>query len=154
MPIISVPGDIAHVIQIAITPAFMLVGIGALLQVMTNRLGRVIDRWRALEAEIERCADDPDRKRLLQAELSILDRRMANSHRAIALSTTGALLDCVVTMLLFAGQLLNFPAAQAISILFVATMAVLIAGLISFLMEIRISSTSLRVAGDVLKPRA
>ena len=149
MPSISVPGDIAHVVQIAITPAFMLVGIGALLQVMTNRLGRVIDRWRALEAEIATC--DGDRKRLLKNELAALDQRMANSHRAITLATTGALLDCVVTMLLFAGQFLSFPAAPVISILFAATMAVLIASLISFLMEIRISSRTLRVTRHILQ---
>ena len=152
MPSISVPGDIAHVVQIAITPAFMLVGIGALLQVMTNRLGRVVDRWRRLEAEIGTCQSD--RRHLLQAELTALDQRMANSHRAIALATTGALLDCVVTMLLFAGQFLSFPAAPVISILFAATMAVLIASLISFLVEIRISSRTLRVTRDVLKQGA
>ena len=148
MPGISVPSDIAHVVQIAITPAFMLVGIGALLQVMTNRLARVVDRWRTLEAEIANC--DGERQRLLKAELTALDKRMANSHRAIALATTGALLDCVVTMLLFAGQFLRFPAAPVISILFAATMAVLIASLISFLMEIRVSSRTLRVTRDML----
>lgn len=146
---ISDPGDIAHVVQIAITPAFMLVGIGALLQVMTNRLARVVDRWRILEAEIGN--SEGERQRRLKAELAALDQRMAHSHRAIGLATMGALLDCVVTMLLFAGQFLSFPAAPVISVLFAATMAVLIASLISFLLEIHISSRTLRVTHDVLK---
>ncbi|MBX9812193.1 MAG: DUF2721 domain-containing protein [Burkholderiales bacterium] len=42
---------IAHVIQLAVAPVFLLTGVGALLSVMTNRLGRVIDRARVLEAQ-------------------------------------------------------------------------------------------------------
>ena len=57
MPDFVIPGDIAHVIQIAIAPVFLLAGIGAFLNVMTNRLGRVVDRWRSLEAELSGCDD-------------------------------------------------------------------------------------------------
>ena len=43
---------IAHVIQLSVAPVFLLSGIGAMLAVMTNRLARVIDRARALEAKV------------------------------------------------------------------------------------------------------
>jgi Protein of unknown function (DUF2721) len=46
---------VAHAIQLAVAPVFLLTGIGAILAVMTNRLGRIIDRpaywrrgWKAL----------------------------------------------------------------------------------------------------------
>lgn len=42
-------GSIAHVIQLAIAPVFLLTGIGSLLAVMANRLARIIDRSRWLE---------------------------------------------------------------------------------------------------------
>ena len=42
---------IAHVIQLSVAPVFLLSGIGAMLAVMTNRVARVIDRARALEAK-------------------------------------------------------------------------------------------------------
>jgi len=42
---------VAHVIQLSVAPVFLLSGIGAMLAVMTNRLARVIDRARALEAK-------------------------------------------------------------------------------------------------------
>jgi hypothetical protein len=41
---------VAHVIQLAVAPVFLLTGVSALLGVLTNRLARIIDRARALEA--------------------------------------------------------------------------------------------------------
>ncbi|MFZ5525014.1 MAG: DUF2721 domain-containing protein [Pseudomonadota bacterium] len=40
---------VAHVIQQAVAPVFLLTGVGAILGVLSSRLGRVIDRFRALE---------------------------------------------------------------------------------------------------------
>jgi len=40
---------IAHVIQQAIAPVFLLTGIGSLLSVMANRLTRIIERARLVE---------------------------------------------------------------------------------------------------------
>lgn len=51
-------GAIAHVIQLSVAPVFLLTSVGTLLSVMTNRLGRVIDRARALEAKIENSHPD------------------------------------------------------------------------------------------------
>ena len=41
--------SIAEIMQIAVTPVFLLAGIGALLNVMTARLGRIKDRMRVLQ---------------------------------------------------------------------------------------------------------
>ena len=40
---------VAHAIQLAVAPVFLLSAIGAILAVMTNRLSRIIDRARILE---------------------------------------------------------------------------------------------------------
>src|SRR6267378_749815 len=44
--------DISHVIQLSVAPVFLLAGIGSILGVMANRLARVIDRSRTLEARL------------------------------------------------------------------------------------------------------
>ena len=44
--------SVAHVIQLAVAPVFLLAGVGALLGVLTNRLARVVDRFHALEREL------------------------------------------------------------------------------------------------------
>jgi len=42
---------VAHAIQLAVAPVFLLSGIGAVLAVLTNRLSRIIDRGRALDSQ-------------------------------------------------------------------------------------------------------
>lgn len=64
---------VAHAIQLAVAPVFLLSGIGAMLAVMTNRLGRIIDRARDLE---ERLVDaSPEFFSTLHADLRMLSRR-------------------------------------------------------------------------------
>ncbi|MBU3658145.1 MAG: DUF2721 domain-containing protein, partial [Rhodocyclaceae bacterium] len=41
--------DIAHIVQMAVAPVFLLTGVGAILSVLTTRLARVIDRGRQLD---------------------------------------------------------------------------------------------------------
>jgi hypothetical protein len=151
MIIAPLPEDIAHIIQLAIAPVFTLAGIGALLNVMANRLARVVDRWRGLEGELAAATDKVHARHV--NELGILDKRMAQIHRAIALSTLAALLICLVIILLFTGQLIPIPVAQAVSVLFVASMVFLSVALVSFLREVRIASRYLRVTRDVLEAR-
>src|SRR5258708_9678653 len=64
---------IAHVIQLAIAPEFLISGVATLLSVLTNRLGRIVDRARVLEAKL----DFPDQTQKTQAlqELMPLPRR-------------------------------------------------------------------------------
>ena len=46
---------VAHVIQMAVAPVFLLTGVGAILTVLTNRLARIIDRARILEERLPDC---------------------------------------------------------------------------------------------------
>ncbi len=99
--------DIAHIIQLAVAPVFLIAGIGHLLSVLTSRLGRVVDRTRALEIELS--IEQPMETHPRWAkELVLLDRRMAWINRAITLSTLAMLLVCLVIVTLFTGQLLAF----------------------------------------------
>jgi uncharacterized protein DUF2721 len=64
---------VAHVIQLAVAPVFLLSGIGAMLAVMTNRLGRIIDRARVMEEKL--ASATPEFAARLRADLAILSRR-------------------------------------------------------------------------------
>jgi uncharacterized membrane protein (DUF485 family) len=147
--ITPLPSDIAHIIQLAIAPVFTLAGIGALLNVMANRLARVVDRWRALEEGL--ASEDETSRRVHHTELGVLDRRMVHIHRAIALCTLAALMICLVIILLFTGQLIAVPVAAAVSILFVVSMSLLVVALVSFYIEVTIASRILRVTRAVLE---
>jgi Protein of unknown function (DUF2721) len=134
---------IAHVIQLAVAPVFLLTGVGAMLGVMANRLGRVIDRARALEERLPSAA--PDVGRGYRDELGLLARRAHLIHRAIWLCTTSALLVCAVIVILFVGAFLETDVSGVIGVVFVAAMLSLFAGLILFLAEIRLAIRGMRI---------
>jgi len=136
--------DIARNIQLAIAPVFLIAGVGALLNVLTNRLARVVDRVRSLEREIAEAPEGPERE-AGKAELAGLDIRMIRINRAILLSTIAVLLVCVVIVALFTGEIVHADFALAIAILFIAAMIALIFALISFLGEIAVATKFLRV---------
>ena len=46
--------DIAHLIQVALTPIFLISAIGVTLSVLTSRLARIVDRARAMEDRLLR----------------------------------------------------------------------------------------------------
>ena len=133
-------GNVGLLIQLAIAPALLLVGIGTLVRVLANRLGRIVDRQRVLEQRI-----DPLHPADQHAELDILYRRMHLVHRAILLATAGALLICLVIVALFVADVLNLDLDRAIAALFCVTMATLIAAFIYFLREIFLTRTTLSI---------
>lgn len=47
----SSAADIAHLIQLAVAPVFLLAGIGSMLNVLAQRLARVVDRARRIESD-------------------------------------------------------------------------------------------------------
>ncbi|MFZ0207769.1 MAG: DUF2721 domain-containing protein, partial [Roseiarcus sp.] len=56
--------SVAHVIQVALTPVFLLSGIASILGVLSTRLARVADRVDALAEKLE-TAGPTERNRLL-----------------------------------------------------------------------------------------
>jgi uncharacterized protein DUF2721 len=134
--------DIAHSIQLAVAPVFLLSGVGIILTVLTNRLARIIDRARSLETRLETAADSVAAP--VHTELRVLSRRARLIHRAITLSTVCALLICLVIVTLFAGVALGRDLSQLIVVLFITALAAFIGGLLAFLLEIRSATVSLR----------
>ena len=136
--------SIAHVIQLSVAPVFLLSGIGAILAVMTSRLGRIIDRARTLEAQLE--AAPPDRVSRIEADLDTLTHRARLIGPAITLCTATALLVCTVIAVLFLSAFLHFDASVPVALLFIASMLAFFLGLLWFLREILVATSSLRIA--------
>lgn len=142
MPTVLQAADMAHVIQLSVAPVFLLTGIGALLSVLSARVGRIVDRSRLLEDLLEQGMENAA---VARRELEILGRRAHVANWAIGLCTTCALFVCTLIVTLFAGAFLNWNVAVAVSLLFVAAMAALILGLLCFLKEIHLAIANLRV---------
>lgn len=129
----SIP-TVAHAIQQSVAPVFLLTGVGSLLGVLANRLGRVVDRYRFLRELVK---DDTS---VHLAEMTLLQRRSRLIHQAIRFCTICALLVCMVICLLFVGAELGSDLSPAVAGLFVLAMTSLITGLLCFLREISLAT--------------
>ena len=134
---------VAHAIELAVAPVFLLTGIGAILAVMTNRLGRIIDRARILEERLDGAS--PESLATLRADLAVLSRRAKLIGRAITLCTTTALFVCTVIAVLFVSAFLSFDASIPVALLFIAAMLCFFLGLLWFLREIYLATMNLRI---------
>ena len=140
--------SIAHVIQQAIAPVFLLTGVAGMLGVLTNRLSRIIDRLRALTAQRLAASDSAptgsEEERLKQAhwrsERAALVGRRVWIHRAIILCTVCALLVCVEIATLFLAAEIGTDSSRLVALFFVAAMLSLIGGLLCFLREIALAT--------------
>jgi hypothetical protein len=133
--------DVAHVIQLAVAPVFLLTGIGAILSVLVNRLGRVVDRFRALENLLSVATEAA--RVSATAEMAVLECRARMVHWAIGFCTSSALLVCIVIATLFVGSVTGAHAPIIIAALFIAAMAALVVGLLCFLREIALAKGSI-----------
>ena len=111
---------IAHVIQLAIAPVFLITGVATLLSILANRLGRIVDRVRFLEDKLD-STDEIQRTRVLD-ELDRLSTRARLVNLAIIFGTICALLICVTIATLFTGTFLPVNLSKLITVLFIAAM--------------------------------
>lgn len=135
--------DIAHAIQLAVAPVFLLSGIGVFLGVLTNRLARIVDRARKVEEGLDQATTaDPDAAR---EALRVASRRAHYINVSVTLGTIAALLVALVVALLFASTFVPLNLAASVAILFVLAMTALVGALVAFLVEVRIAIAALRI---------
>jgi hypothetical protein len=139
----SAVGSIAHVIQLAVAPVFLLTGVGSMLGVLTNRLGRLVDRARRLESDLS--GQEPWRHQLLNQWLKDLARRTRLIHWAISLCIGCAILIGSVVVLLFVSSITNVNFDSMVAALFMLAMLSLIGGLLCFMREIFLATRQLRI---------
>lgn len=140
---------IAQTIQLSLSPVFMLAGIGALLNVLAGRLSRVVDRGRVLE-QLHPASTGPEHDRHVW-ELKLLDRRIAIINAGLAMAVSSAVMTCAVVALLFVAELARLHLGQVVSVAFILAMLLLIAALVSFLVEVRVSLRAIRIRPELLR---
>ncbi|HUI99657.1 MAG TPA: DUF2721 domain-containing protein [Usitatibacter sp.] len=134
--------DIAHVIQLAIAPVFLLTAIATIINVLIARLARAVDRRRTLEEHLPEYAED--RATQARRELAMLNRRVTLVIWAAALAVLAALFICVLIGAAFVGAVIGIELSKPLALLFIAAVAALTLCLIVFLREISIAAVSAR----------
>jgi len=137
--------SVAQVIQLAVAPVFLLAGVGATLNVLASRIGRIIDRARILEDQLLRAT--PEQTEELHVRLRVLSRRATFINRAIALCVLCGLLVSLVVAALFVSSSLHLDLATPIAVVFVIALLSLAMALLHFLREVFIATGSLTFGG-------
>lgn len=130
----STPGVMA-MLQFSLAPAFLLVAIGSIMNVMMSRLTWVANRIERLEARAEERDEDP-----CSDEHGWLSRRRQIAQRAVMFSTGAAALISVLIALLFVSAYIEFRIGTLIAAMWVLTMLLLITGLGFFFAETRLAA--------------
>jgi Protein of unknown function (DUF2721) len=125
---------VSHAIELAITPVFLLVGITGLLNVMSTRLARVVDRARYVQQSFSNLHEQA--RALACTEITHLGRMRRLASWAINFCTAGALLVCLIVVPLFVDDLFVTDLRVLAGALFVCALAALIGGLTCFLREL------------------
>jgi hypothetical protein len=134
---------IAQVIQLSVAPVFLLAGVGAIMNAMSTRLGRAVDRARALEADL-RSADAALAERI-RVELASISQRARLITGAMALAVLCALLVTLLLIAAFVDAFLATDLSFVLAMVFVAALVSFSGSLLVFLREIIIASANLRI---------
>jgi hypothetical protein len=135
--------EIAHSVQLAVAPVFLLSAVGLIITVLTNRLARIIDRARKLEDAAPGTVATDLRDR--QEQLRVLGRRARLANRAITLSVICALLVALVVVSIFLNQFIKVDLSTIVALLFILGMLSLISALLLFLREVFLAIAALKI---------
>lgn len=143
--------NLGQVIQLAVAPVFLLAGVGATLNVLASRVGRIIDRARVMEEKLP--LSTLEQADELHQRLRVLSKRATLINRAIGLSVMCGLLVSLVVAALFISSSLNLDLSAPIAIVFVIALLSLAAALVYFLREVILATNSLTFGGVRPSPK-
>ena len=134
---------VTGIIQAALTPVFLLVAIGGFLNVLSVRLGRIIDRKRAVDAWSGDKARNGHNARMA-LEKALLRLRSELILWSIRLCVSSAVLICLVVVALFINGLVSTGLELWIAGLFILAMVLITFGLVSLLVEVGMAARQVR----------
>ncbi|KQT55185.1 MULTISPECIES: DUF2721 domain-containing protein [unclassified Aureimonas] len=124
----------AQVVQLALTPIFLLAGLASLLNVFTIRLNRIADR-------VDRLLVDPLGKELQLSRLRLRSRLL---DAAVLLCALAGALTCCAALALFVGALTDRGGAILLFGLFGAALVCAIGALGAYAVETVLSGRTIR----------
>ena len=134
---------LAHGIQLAVAPVFLLTAVATLIGIVGVRLARIIDRARILEERLD--ANTVADRDAAHREIGLLTRRGHLVNWAVALLTIAAMLISITIVALFLSEISTLHTSLVIPASFLAGLLCFILALLCFLVETRLSTHVLEV---------
>jgi hypothetical protein len=135
-------GSVVHIIQVALTPVFLLSGIATLLNVYSTRLARVADQVDAAAKDLDTA--DADTAALLARRLANLHRRSLALDVAVALGAAGGALTCATVLALFVGETGGLAIATMLLVSFGLALVCALAAIAAYAAEMLMASKHIR----------
>ncbi len=140
---------IAQTIQLALAPVFVLVAIGNIMNILTTRLARMVDRSRHLQ--MLHPGTEGSEHDVVVVEMRIIDQRIAHvGHALLCLVISGLAIGTTVAAL-FLSELVATDLRVVTALTFVAAIALLMAALVLLLLETRLAARALRLPPELLE---
>jgi hypothetical protein len=136
--------DITRVIQLAVAPVFLLTAIGTIINALTGRLARAVDRRRLVEERVRMSAPEGVDTPMLMDELKLLARRILLVLWAIGFAVFSALLVCLLIGTAFVGAFTSLDLSRTVAILFLAAVVALTVCLVLFMREVFLAALAVR----------
>src|SRR4051794_1548674 len=133
---------VAHIIQAALTPVFLLSGIATLLNVFSTRLARVADQVSAVGKALG--ATEASERAGLQRQLSTLYLRSVALDAAVVLAALGAAATCGAVLALFVSSFRERANAWVLFGLFAAAVVCALGGVVAFAVEMLMAGIGIR----------
>jgi hypothetical protein len=142
--------DLIVVLQTSMAPCVLISGVGLLVLSMTNRLGRPLDRIRALTSELRLA--EVEQKRVLLEEVDILYRRAKLLQAAVTFSVLSIFFVATIILSLFVTATFGTSLEVLIEVLFSASLISLVVSLALFVWDIQLGLNSIKIEIDRWKP--
>ena len=127
----------AHVVQLALTPVFLLSGVAALVNVFSTRLGRVSDQADKLA---DQDGDEPGH----DLKLELLRWRSRALDFAVILAALAGASTCGAALALFLGAVRGSAGASLLFYLFGGAIVLTVAALAAFVLEMLLAARGVR----------
>lgn len=140
---------IAHTIQLALAPVFVLVALGNIMNILSTRLGRIVDRARALQ-EKHKITEGAEHD-MVVAEIRAIDKRILLITNAIRLMVIAGLSIGTTVAVLFLEELVSVSLEKVAAGFFLLAIGLLMWALTLFLRETQVAAATLRIPRDYLE---
>lgn len=139
--------DLANIIELSVAPVFLLAGIAGFLNVISGRLGRIVDRARVVEKRVNLLIAK-EHVAASKTELIVLWNRVNLINWSIGLCTAAGLLVCTLIASLFIGGFWSLDIGGLIVGLFVLALLLLIFAQVLFIREVQLATRTMRIGRE------